>query len=128
MGQVRVLSAGQMLRAALVVVLGFLASGLLGLVRTAAYAASFGAAAELDVFYAAQRIPELVFTLVAGGALGSAFIPVFNRYLGKDDDHAWRLASAVLSWSALAAAGLGLVLAVTAPLYMPLLLSDVPQA
>lgn len=117
-----------MLRAALVVVLGFLASGLLGLVRTAAYAASFGAAAELDVFYAAQRIPELVFTLVAGGALGSAFIPVFNRYLGKDDDHAWRLASAVLSWSALAAAGLGLVLAVTAPLYMPLLLSDVPQA
>lgn len=125
MGQGRVLNAGQVVRAAVVVLLGFLASGLLGLVRTAAYAASFGATGEMDAFNTAQRIPEIVFTLVAGGALGSAFIPVFNRYLGSDDPHAWRLASAVMSWSTGAAALLGLVAALTAPLYMPLLMSNI---
>src|SRR5690606_24910752 len=105
---------------------GFLASGILGLVRTAAYTAAFGATDELDVFFAAQRIPEMLFTLIAGGALGSAFIPVFARYLNTDDVHAWQLASAVMSWSALAATVLGLLLAITAPLYMPALLAEVP--
>lgn len=125
-GSVRALTSGQIMRAALVVLLGFLASGVLGLVRTAAYTAAFGATDELDVFFAAQRIPEMLFTLIAGGALGSAFIPVFARYLNTDDAHAWRLASAVMSWSALAASVLGFMLAVTAPLYMPALLAEVP--
>lgn len=124
--EVRALSTEQIARAALVVLLGFLASGVLGVVRTAAYAAYFGAGEELDVFYAAQRIPEMLFTLVAGGALGSAFIPVFARYLDRDNTHAWRLASSVMSWSAAAAAALGLILALTAPLYMPPLLSNIP--
>ncbi|MBK8134390.1 MAG: murein biosynthesis integral membrane protein MurJ [Chloroflexi bacterium] len=126
--EVRALSTGQIVRAALVVLLGFLASGVLGLVRTAAYTAYFGASVELDVFFAAQRIPEMLFTLVAGGALGSAFIPVFARYLNRDDPQAWRLASAVMSWSAAAAALIGILLAVTSPLVMPLLLRDVPDA
>src|SRR5687768_16050094 len=125
-GSVRALTSGQIMRAALVVLLGFLASGVLGLVRTAAYTAAFGATDELDVFFAAQRIPEMLFTLIAGGALGSAFIPVFARYLTTDDAHAWRLASAVMCWSALAASVLGLLLAVTAPLSMPALFAEVP--
>lgn len=125
--EVRALSTGQIARAAFIVLLGFLASGVLGMVRTAAYAATFGTRSEMGAFYGAQQIPELLFTLVAGGALGSAFIPVFARYLDKDNAHAWRLASAVMSWSALAAAGMGLILAVTAPLYMPLLLSNLPE-
>lgn len=127
-GHVRALTSGQIMRAALVVLLGFLASGILGLVRTAAYTAAFGATEELDIFFAAQRIPEMLFTLIAGGALGSAFIPVFARYLNTNDPHAWRLASAVMSWSALAASILGLLLALTAPLYMPILLSEIPAA
>lgn len=126
MTEVRALSSRQVARAALVVLLGFVASGVLGVVRTAAYSASFGASAELDVFFGAQRIPELLFTLVAGGALGSAFIPVFTRYLGRSSADAWRLASTVMSWSAAATGIFGLALAVTAPLYMPILISDVP--
>ncbi|GIK29155.1 MAG: murein biosynthesis integral membrane protein MurJ [Chloroflexi bacterium] len=126
MTEVRALSSGQVARAALVVLLGFLASGVLGVVRTAAYSASFGASAELDIFFGAQRIPELLFTLVAGGALGSAFIPVFTRYLGRSSADAWRLASAVMSWSTAATGLFGLVLAITAPLYMPILIADVP--
>ncbi|GAB4530160.1 MAG: murein biosynthesis integral membrane protein MurJ [Anaerolineae bacterium] len=119
----RALSNRQIIQAAAVVLLGFLASGVLGLVRTAAFSAAFGTSAELDAFYAAQRIPEMLFTLVAGGALGSSFIPVFSRYLSANDlDGAWRLASAVMTLSALAAAVLAVLLALFAPVLVPVLL------
>jgi putative peptidoglycan lipid II flippase len=119
----RALNNTQILRAALVVLLGFLASGVLGFIRTGAFSAVFGASAELDAFYAAQRIPELLFALVAGGALGSSFIPVFTRYLNDEQrDHAWRLASAVMTLSMSAALLLAVVLMVAAPVLVPVAL------
>ncbi|MEM6526778.1 MAG: murein biosynthesis integral membrane protein MurJ [Chloroflexota bacterium] len=122
MTQTRTLSNSQIARAAVVVLLGFLASGALGLVRTAVIAAAFGTSNELDAFLAAQRVPEALFVLVAGGALGSAFVPVFSRYLKDDADHekAWQLASATMTLSAGAAGVLSIIALVTAPLYVPL--------
>lgn len=121
--QSKALTSNQIVRAALVVLLGFLASGVLGIIRTAVFSGTFGASAELDAFYAAQRIPEMVFTLVAGGALGSSFIPVFSRYLAAEDNlGAWRLASAVMTLSAFAAATLAILLMVFAPILVPALL------
>lgn len=59
-------------------------------------ARQFGLGAELDTFYAAFKLPDLFFTVVAGGALSTAFIPVFSRFLAQDDRHgAWQLASAI---------------------------------
>ncbi len=118
----KTLSSGQIARAALVVLLGFLASGILGLIRTAAFSTAFGAADELDAFYAAQRIPELIFTLVAGGALGSSFIPVFSRMMNESDTSAWRLASAVMSLAGLIGAALATIMYVFAPQIIPSLL------
>ncbi|MEO0563143.1 MAG: lipid II flippase MurJ, partial [Chloroflexota bacterium] len=122
----RALTNAQIARAALVVLLGFLASGVLGLVRTSAYAAIFGADDALDAFVSAQRVPEVLFVLVAGGALGSAFIPVFSRYLGDDGDRdaAWDLASATMTLSASAAAVLSLLAFITAPLFVPFYVND----
>ncbi len=118
-----VLSNKQIARAAVVVVGGFLASGVLGLVRTAAFSSTFGASDALDAFYAAQRIPETLFVLVAGGALGSSFIPVFARFLNADDERgAWRLASAVMSCVFVLATLLAIVTAVLAPVVVPNLL------
>lgn len=123
MTQSKALSNRQIARAALVVLGGFVASGLLGMVRTAVFSSTFGTSAELDAFYAAQRIPEMLFTLVAGGALGSSFIPVFSRFLAADDDNgAWRLASAVMTLSMLAAALLAIIIALLAPVLVPALL------
>lgn len=119
----RALSNAQIVRAALVVLLGFVASGVLGLIRTGAFSAAFGTSAELDAFYAAQRIPDLLFNLVAGGALGSSFIPVFSRFLAKEDmESAWRLASAVMTLSAAVAAILALIMGLLAPWIVPNLL------
>ena len=108
--QARALSGRQIARAAGVLMLAYVASGVLGLVRTATISAAFGAGPRLDAFLATQRVPETLFTLVAGGALGSAFIPVFTRFLAADDgEGAARLANAVITLLVAVATGLALV-------------------
>ena len=63
----------QIAKAAVVVMALFALSRLLGIVRQAIVAALFGTGSELDAFVVANQIPEAVFLIVAGGALGSAF-------------------------------------------------------
>ncbi len=126
----RALSARQIARAASVVMLAYIASGVLGMVRQSAINAAFGASYKLDAFMAAQRVPETLFVLVAGGALGSAFIPVFTRFLAQGDTvGAQRLANAVLTlvvMTALVLVGLAFVLA--EPIVQRLLVPSAPKA
>ena len=117
------LSNRQVLHKALIVLFGFAASGVLGFVRTAVLARQFGTGAAHDSFASAQQIPEAVFVLVAGGALGSSFIPVYARFRAGDPQGAWRLASAVMTLAAAAAAILGIVVAILAPQLVSGLLS-----
>ena len=115
MTQSKALDNRQIIEKALIVLLGFLASGVLGFVRTGIIAGQFGTFAAADAFVAAQRIPEIIFTLVAGGALGSSFIPIYAKYREQDPDHAWQLASAVMTLASLGAALLGLLVGIFAP-------------
>lgn len=114
MNETKALSNTQIARAALLVLLGFLASGVLGFIRVAIISQQFGTGAALDAFYAAQRIPEMIFVLVAGGALGSSFIPIYAKFREADSVQAWRLASAVMTLASASAALLGLLVAVFA--------------
>ena len=67
-----------------------------GLAREILVGARFGTTATLDAYLAAFRVPDLLFQLMAGGALGSAFIPVFTGCLTRRDlVGAWKLFSAV---------------------------------
>lgn len=52
-----------------------------GLVRAQLIAAAFGTGPEYDAFTAANQLPELFVTLISGGALAAAFIPVYAAYL-----------------------------------------------
>lgn len=126
----RALTGRQIARAAGVVMLAFVASGVLGIVRQSAINAAFGAGAHLDAFIAAQRVPETLFVLVAGGALGSAFIPVFTRLLALGDQAgAQRLADAVITLLVLAAMALALAAFLLAgPLVRALLLPDAARS
>jgi putative peptidoglycan lipid II flippase len=95
----------------------FVASRALGLAREIVIARQFGTSAGLDAYLAAFRLPDLLFQLVAGGALGSAFIPIFTGYLAREDlAGAWRLASAVINWVLLILTTLALLAAWGAPL------------
>ena len=112
----RALSTRQIQVASVVIALSFVLSGALGVVRQAIIGGLFGAGSALDAFYAAFRIPEMLFTLVAGGALGSAFIPVYSRYLSREDaEGAARLASAVMMVILLLASGLALIAGLLSP-------------
>ena len=87
----------QIARAAGAVMLAILFSQLLGLVRSILVASAFPAA-ELDAFAAANRVSETLFTLIAAGALGSAFLPTFTAFLVNNDRaSAWRLASSLIN-------------------------------
>ena len=75
-----------------------LASRVLGLVREQVLAALFGAGNEMDAFFVAFRIPNLVRDLFSEGAMSAAFVPTFTRQLtihGKPA--AWRLGNNVLN-------------------------------
>ncbi len=81
-----------------IVALGFLGSRLLGLLRTVVIAHQFGTSPDLDAYFVAFRIPDLIFQLLAGATLGSAFIPTFARIAaGRGEHEAWALASSVLN-------------------------------
>jgi len=54
-----------------------LISRFLGLIRDRMLAGTFGAGDELDIYYAAFRIPDLVYSLLVLGAISAGFIPVF---------------------------------------------------
>ena len=87
----------QIARAAGAVMLAILFSQLMGLVRSILVASAFPAA-ELDAFAAANRVSETLFTLIAAGALGSAFLPTFTAFLVNDDrTSAWKLASSLIN-------------------------------
>jgi putative peptidoglycan lipid II flippase len=83
-------------RAGLIVTSLFLLSRVLGYVRTVAIAASVPDIAQLSPFFAAFRIPDFLFQLVAAGALSSALIPVIAGLFATDEEaRAWRVVSTV---------------------------------
>ena len=91
-------------------------AALAGTVRNVVIGQLFGISADLDAYYAAFRLPDLLFTIVAGGALATAFIPVFADFLtGRDMTGAWQLASDITNLVVLVASGLAVVAAVFAP-------------
>ena len=63
--------------------LSLVASGL-GFVKNITLTSIFGMGAELDSFYAAFRIPDFLYMILVGGALSSAFIPVFSVYIATN--------------------------------------------
>jgi putative peptidoglycan lipid II flippase len=109
-------STRQILRAATLVMALFLLSRIAGLVREMIVGARFGTSAELDAYLAAFRMPDLLFQLVAGGALGSAFIPVFTGCLTRRSlTGAWRLFSAVVNLVLILMTLLAIAAAIAAP-------------
>ena len=69
--------------AAALVALFSIISRLLGIVRDHILAGQFGAGAELDIYYAAFRVPDFIYNLLVLGALSAGFIPVFSAMIKK---------------------------------------------
>jgi len=103
-------------RSTLVVMAGLGASIVVGLIRQRVIALKFGTSADLDAFTAANGIPELLFTMLAGGALAFAFIPVYARLLkDKSTDPSNMLLSRVINSVLLLTAGASVLISIIAP-------------
>ncbi len=104
-------------RAAALVMLAFAVSRVLGLVRQMVFGFYFGTGSEMSAYVAASRIPEMLYLVMAGGALGSAFIPTFTARLTRDPNAAlaWRLASAIINLLLIILVPLSLLTILVAP-------------
>src|SRR3990167_7116112 len=82
------------------VLVGFfvLLSRILGLLRDRILAGRFGAGDALDVYYAAFRLPDLVFNLFIFGSISVAFIPIFLETYRSDKQRGWETASRTLNF------------------------------
>ncbi len=88
----------------------------LGLIRNMAFGHFFGTGAEMDAYSVATRIPEMLFMIMAGGALGSTFIPLFTARLTQGaEDEAWELTSAVINLLVALLAPVSLLVILCAP-------------
>ena len=89
-------TARTLARAGLVVAGVYLVARVLGYIRVVVISTTFGADADLDAFFTAFRIPDLIFQLVAAGAVASALVPMVAGLLAKGEQaRAWRVVSTI---------------------------------
>ena len=117
------MTAGTALARAGIIVSGaFLVSRVLGYVRLVVIGNTFGASADLDAFFAAFRIPDLIFQLVAAGALSSALVPVVSGlFITNERQRAWRVVSTVTNLMLIGLAILAAAFFVFAPAIVPII-------
>jgi len=110
--------------AALMVALSSLLSRFLGIFRDRILGSEFGLGKTLDIYFAAFRIPDLIFNLIVLGALSAGFIPIFSQLIKKTsakinhNKEAWEVANiiiTILGFSLLVLSGIGIL---TAPYLM----------
>lgn len=108
--------ARHLLRSSLIVIILYGLDKVVGLLRTVLVSDAFGISPEYDAFTAANQLPEVFVTLIAGGALAAAFIPVYSQYLtGRAAREAARLAHSILTLVLLVLGSVSAVGALFAP-------------
>jgi putative peptidoglycan lipid II flippase len=72
-------------------------SRFIGFIRDRILAGIFGAGQDLDVYFAAFRIPDLLFQMIVVGALSASFIPLLTKYMKKSAKKTWLFVSKSLN-------------------------------
>lgn len=92
-----------------------LISRVLGLIRDRLLSAYF-APETLGVYFAAFRIPNVIFELLVMGALTAAFIPVYTKYVSQDrQKDAQRLVTVLINVSIIILAAIAIPMYLLAP-------------
>jgi putative peptidoglycan lipid II flippase len=92
-------------RATLQTIIFVLLSRVLGVVRSIAIAHALGQKEITDIYIRAFTLPDMMYLLLAGGALSSVFLPVYNefRHAKNDEEGAKRFLGMIVTLVALAA-------------------------
>jgi putative peptidoglycan lipid II flippase len=86
------------LSAAFILFISSGANAILGLVKNRLLAGKFGVSEELALFYTADRIPNLIYSVLVVGALSTVFIPIFMEKLKKNRENAFAAASTLINF------------------------------
>ncbi|MBN1264850.1 MAG: murein biosynthesis integral membrane protein MurJ [Anaerolineales bacterium] len=87
-------------RSSLLLAIFFTLDKLFGMLRQIVIGRQFGVSTDLDVFNAANNLPDLLFAAISGGALAVAFIPVLSQTLDRSGrEELWNLFSRVANWA-----------------------------
>jgi putative peptidoglycan lipid II flippase len=126
--------------AALVIALSSLVSRFLGIFRDRILAGEFGAGDTLDIYYAAFRVPDLIFNLLVLGALSAGFVPVLTRLIkdwqcqranglfGGPNKQAWDLVNDIFNLLAVVLVFLSALGIILAPFLIKLIAPGFPPA
>ena len=107
--------------AALLLAGSALASRLLGLLRDRLLASRFGAGEELDIYFAAFRIPDFIYGILIMGGFTAVFLPIFSEYFEQNKEKAFLMVSNLLNVLFILLAGFALILFI----FMPFLIQFV---
>lgn len=89
-------------RSALLIAVVTAAARLVGFVRVVVFAHAVGPTCLGDAYYTANTVPNILFDVVAGGALASLVVPLLAGAVDAGDrERADRTASALLTWTVL---------------------------
>lgn len=103
-------------RSTLIVAVFFGLEKVLGFLRHFLIARQFGLTPELDAYNAANNLPDMLFSLISGGALALAFIPVLaETRQNQGKTAAWRVFSHILNLVFLVTAACSVLIAIFAP-------------
>jgi len=115
--------------AAVLIAVLTVASRLAGFARTLVFGHSVGATTLGGVYLAANTLPNIVFEIVAGGALAALVVPLVAGPIARGDRaRAGATASALLTWVLLALVPLAVLLAVLAHPVLAVLKPGAPAA
>jgi putative peptidoglycan lipid II flippase len=90
-------------------------------VRLVVITNQFGAGVDLDAYFAAFRLPDTIFQLIAAGAFGSSIVPVLSGIFARgEDERGWRIVSTLINVMLIVLGTLAAVLAIFAPQIVPL--------
>ncbi len=103
------------LSAAFIILMSTGFGAILGVVKNRLLAAKFGVSSELAVFYTADYIPSLLYSVLIVGAVSTVFIPIFTGLLKKNRDEAFKTASTIINSTLIFFLMVGTVIVVFAP-------------
>lgn len=83
--------------AAAILTIAVLLSRVLGLLRDRLLAGTFGASADLDIYFAAFRMPDLIYSIIFAGGIIVSFLPLFSEYQKNDKEEGWKLTNYILN-------------------------------
>jgi putative peptidoglycan lipid II flippase len=83
--------------AAILLAISALISGILSLIGDGLLAGRFGVWGETNIYFAAFKIPDLVYNLLIVGGLTVAFLPIFSEYHSQNKEKAWEITNYTLN-------------------------------